>query len=211
MTGIPLRPATTADSEFCFQLHTAAMGDYIAAIWWWDKQVQRDFHTRAFNPHRWHPSAVSCHTQHLGDHRCSLQVASRIEQDLHGRQWQHGDPPATDDDSVHMVQVRSANYHLARRAHSLYALQDLDLDAVHHGQGPADGAHVATIPARLVAHHGTAQPVDQLVRGYMINQEIQVSRIDRQSMEGERSASTDRPPATSNNGQLAQGRTPRWR
>jgi ribosomal protein S18 acetylase RimI-like enzyme len=53
MTGIALRPATAADSEFCFQLHKAAMGDYIAAIWGWDEQVQRDFHTRAFNPHRW--------------------------------------------------------------------------------------------------------------------------------------------------------------
>jgi ribosomal protein S18 acetylase RimI-like enzyme len=42
-----------ADSEFCYQLHRAAMGDYIAAIWGWDEQVQRDFHTRAFNPGRW--------------------------------------------------------------------------------------------------------------------------------------------------------------
>ena len=29
------------------------MGGYIAAIWGWDEQVQRDFHTRAFNPARW--------------------------------------------------------------------------------------------------------------------------------------------------------------
>jgi ribosomal protein S18 acetylase RimI-like enzyme len=53
MTSIALRPATPADSEFCYQLHQAAMGDYIAAIWGWDEQVQRDFHTRAFNPGRW--------------------------------------------------------------------------------------------------------------------------------------------------------------
>jgi ribosomal protein S18 acetylase RimI-like enzyme len=53
MTGIALRPATPADSEFCYQLHKAAMGDYITAIWGWDEQAQRDFHTRAFNPHRW--------------------------------------------------------------------------------------------------------------------------------------------------------------
>jgi len=53
MTSIALRPATRADSEFCYQLHQAAMGDYIAAIWGWDEQVQRDFHTRAFNPGRW--------------------------------------------------------------------------------------------------------------------------------------------------------------
>ena len=149
-------------------------------------------------------------SQHLGDHCCSLPVASRIEQDLHGRQCQHGDPSASDDDSVHMVQVRSGDYHVARWAYSLYALQDLDLDAVDHGEGPADGTHVATIPAGLVAHHGAPQPVDQLGRGYVINQEIQVPRIDRQSMEGEGGASADSPAATSNNGQLAQGRKPRW-
>ena len=53
MTYIVLRPAAPADSEFCYQLHKAAMGDYVTAIWGWDEQVQRDFHTRAFNPGRW--------------------------------------------------------------------------------------------------------------------------------------------------------------
>ncbi len=109
-----------------------------------------------------------------------------------------------------MIQVRRGNYHVTRRACSLDALQDLNLDALDHGEGPAHGAHVATIPAGLVAHHGAAQPVDQLGRGYVINQDIQVPRIDRQSMEGEGRASADSPPATSNNGQLAQGYTPRW-
>lgn len=53
MTVIALRSATPADSEFCFRLHKAAMGDYIRAIWGWDEKVQRGFHTRAFNPRRW--------------------------------------------------------------------------------------------------------------------------------------------------------------
>ena len=53
MTSVALRPATPADSEFCYQLHKAAMGSYITAIWGWDEQVQRDFHARAFNPGRW--------------------------------------------------------------------------------------------------------------------------------------------------------------
>jgi ribosomal protein S18 acetylase RimI-like enzyme len=53
MTPVTLRPATLADSEFCFQLHKAAMGDYITAIWGWDEQRQRDFHARSFNPGRW--------------------------------------------------------------------------------------------------------------------------------------------------------------
>lgn len=52
-TVIALRPATAADSEFCFQLHKAAMGDYIAAIWGWDEQRQRGSHERAFKPDRW--------------------------------------------------------------------------------------------------------------------------------------------------------------
>jgi hypothetical protein len=123
-------------------------------------------------------------TQHLGDHHRSLPLASRIEQDLHGRQWQHRDLPATDDDSVHMVQVRRGDYHVARWAYSLYALQDLHLDAVDHGEGPADGAHVAAIPASLVADHRIAQSVDHLGRGCVIDQEIQVPGIDRQSMQG---------------------------
>ena len=50
---IALRPAIPADTEFCYRLHKAAMGDYVAAIWGWDEQVQRAFHDRAFDPHRW--------------------------------------------------------------------------------------------------------------------------------------------------------------
>jgi ribosomal protein S18 acetylase RimI-like enzyme len=53
MISVALRPATPADSEFCFQLHKAAMGDYVAAIWGWDEQRQRDHHARSFNPGRW--------------------------------------------------------------------------------------------------------------------------------------------------------------
>ena len=53
MTSVALRPATPADSEFCYQLHKAAMGGYVSAIWGWDEQVQRGFHARAFNPGRW--------------------------------------------------------------------------------------------------------------------------------------------------------------
>jgi len=51
--AIGLRPATPADDEFCYELHKAAMGGYIAAIWGWDEQAQRGSHARAFNPGRW--------------------------------------------------------------------------------------------------------------------------------------------------------------
>jgi ribosomal protein S18 acetylase RimI-like enzyme len=50
---ISLRPAATSDSEFCFQLHKAAMGGYVAAVWGWDEHAQRGFHTRAFDPGSW--------------------------------------------------------------------------------------------------------------------------------------------------------------
>ncbi|GAA1015773.1 hypothetical protein STXM2123_5687 [Streptomyces sp. F-3] len=53
MTVIGLRPATPEDSEYCFQLHKAAMGACVAAIWGWDEQAQRDFHDRVFNPGQW--------------------------------------------------------------------------------------------------------------------------------------------------------------
>jgi ribosomal protein S18 acetylase RimI-like enzyme len=53
MTAVALRRARPADSEFCYQLHKAAMGDYVAAIWGWDEQRQRDFHVRGFAPGRW--------------------------------------------------------------------------------------------------------------------------------------------------------------
>jgi ribosomal protein S18 acetylase RimI-like enzyme len=51
--AIALRPATPADDEFCWQLHKAAMGGYIAATWGWNEQGQRRHHARAFSPGRW--------------------------------------------------------------------------------------------------------------------------------------------------------------
>ncbi|WP_021594314.1 GNAT family N-acetyltransferase [Actinomadura welshii] len=53
MTGIGLRPATPADDEFCFELHKAAMGAYVTAVWGWDEEVQRGFHSRSFDPGHW--------------------------------------------------------------------------------------------------------------------------------------------------------------
>ncbi len=50
MNSIGLRPATAADSEFCYRLHRAAMGPYIEAIWGWDEADQRGFHERGFDP-----------------------------------------------------------------------------------------------------------------------------------------------------------------
>ena len=53
MTPIALRPAAPADSEFCYRLHRAAMGEYITAVWGWDEERQRGFHDRGFAPGQW--------------------------------------------------------------------------------------------------------------------------------------------------------------
>ncbi len=52
-TDVALRPATPADSDFCYRLHKAAMGEYITALWGWDEQLQREYQARAFSPGRW--------------------------------------------------------------------------------------------------------------------------------------------------------------
>ena len=81
MTPVALRSATSADSEFCFQLHKAAMGGYITAIWGWDEQRQRDFHARSFNPGRW--QIITADGTDIGmidvEHRPAEIYLSRIE------------------------------------------------------------------------------------------------------------------------------------
>lgn len=78
---ISLRPAAAPDSEFCFQLHKAAMGHYVAAVWGWDEQAQREFHDRAFDPGSW--QIISADGADAGmisvDHRPSEIYLSRIE------------------------------------------------------------------------------------------------------------------------------------
>jgi ribosomal protein S18 acetylase RimI-like enzyme len=81
MSVIGLRPAVAADSEFCFQLHKAAMGDYVTAIWGWDEQFQRDFHDGAFNPGRW--QIITADNENVGmldvEQRPSEIYLARIE------------------------------------------------------------------------------------------------------------------------------------
>ena len=90
MTAVALRPATPSDSEFCYQLHKAAMGDYITAIWGWDEQRQRDSHNRKFNPGRW--QIITAGAIDIGmldvEHRPGEIYLSRIE--LHPDHQGHG-------------------------------------------------------------------------------------------------------------------------
>ena len=88
--ALALRPATPADTEFCYQLHKAAMGEYITAIWGWDEQVQRAFHDRAFNLRRW--QIITTGQADIGmldvDYRPGEIYLSRIE--IHPGHQGHG-------------------------------------------------------------------------------------------------------------------------
>lgn len=45
-----LRPATQADYEFLYQLHRAAMKEYIEATWGWEESWQRDHFQAKWEP-----------------------------------------------------------------------------------------------------------------------------------------------------------------
>jgi ribosomal protein S18 acetylase RimI-like enzyme len=81
VSEIRLRPAVAADSEFCYQLHKAAMGDYVTAIWGWDEQSQRGLHDGAFSPDRW--QIITADNEDIGildvDHRPGEIYLARIE------------------------------------------------------------------------------------------------------------------------------------
>ena len=66
------------------------MGEYITAIWGWDEQVQRAFHARAFNPHRW--QIITAGQADVGmldvDYRPGEIYLSRIE--IHPGHQGHG-------------------------------------------------------------------------------------------------------------------------
>ncbi len=81
VAGVALRPAVPADREFCFQLHRAAMGEYITAVWGWDEQFQRDHERGAFAPGRWQiitAGGVDVGMIHV-DYRPGESHLSRIE------------------------------------------------------------------------------------------------------------------------------------
>ena len=45
---IHLRPTTELDSDFCYKVKKDALGDYVAQVWGWDEEFQRNFHRRDF-------------------------------------------------------------------------------------------------------------------------------------------------------------------
>lgn len=81
LAWIGLRPATAADSDFCFALHKAAMRPYVEAVWGWDEAVQRAFHERGFDPD--HMQVITVDGRDAGvlavDYRPTEIYLSRIE------------------------------------------------------------------------------------------------------------------------------------
>lgn len=49
---ITLRPATEQDLDFCYQVKKEAMGKYVAEVWGWDEEFQRQFHINDFEVRR---------------------------------------------------------------------------------------------------------------------------------------------------------------
>jgi ribosomal protein S18 acetylase RimI-like enzyme len=47
---IELRPTTIEDMDFLFDLHKAAMGDYVDQTWGWDDDWQREHFLNKFKP-----------------------------------------------------------------------------------------------------------------------------------------------------------------
>lgn len=51
-SDVSVRPATEDDREFSYQVKKAAEGAYIAALWGWDDERQRAWHTREWQEKR---------------------------------------------------------------------------------------------------------------------------------------------------------------
>ncbi len=49
-TGLEFRPATAADGEFLYQLHRAAMMEYVSQTWGWDEEWQQEYFRQHFDP-----------------------------------------------------------------------------------------------------------------------------------------------------------------
>ena len=50
MSTYTLRQATEADCEFLYQLHKAAMQEYVAATWGWQEEWQREYFDKKWDP-----------------------------------------------------------------------------------------------------------------------------------------------------------------
>jgi ribosomal protein S18 acetylase RimI-like enzyme len=46
-----LRQATNNDFDFLYQLHVAAMREYVEATWGWQEEWQQEYFARKFDPH----------------------------------------------------------------------------------------------------------------------------------------------------------------
>lgn len=81
MTAVELRPATPADRDLCYELHRAAMRDYVEAIWGWDEEASRAYHDRGFDPDKTRIITVDGHEAGvlIVDYRPTEIYLGRIE------------------------------------------------------------------------------------------------------------------------------------
>ena len=70
---IQLRPATEADSEFCYNVKKQALGQYVAQVWGWDEAFQREFHRADFELRR--PDVVVYRDLDIG----TLEITSHAD------------------------------------------------------------------------------------------------------------------------------------
>lgn len=77
----------------------------------------------------------------------------------------------------------------------LYTHQNLHLDAFDQGERSARGAHITSVPRRLVADDRARQGVDQFGSRRLVSKEIHIPGFNRDAIESEGGAPGHRPPA----------------
>jgi hypothetical protein len=131
----------------------------------------------------------------------SLMASRRLQHRSHSRQWQHGNRPAVEHHRLNAIQARRGHDDAAIGADSLDPNQDLELNAFHHSKDPAPGTHVTTIPGCLIHHDGVLKPVNQFSGGYLIGEDVDISGVYWQPMQGERSTPAHGPLAVPDSGE----------
>jgi hypothetical protein len=144
----------------------------------------------------------------VSHHGRSLMASRRLQHRSHGRQWQYGNRPAVEHHRLNAIKARRGHDDAAIGADSLDPNQDLELNAFHHSKDSTRGTHVTTIPGCLVHHDGVLKPVNQLGDGYLIGEDIDISGVYWQPMQGERGAPAHGPLPVPDSGEPLKRPTP---
>jgi len=135
-------------------------------------------------------------------------ASRRLQHRSHGRQRQHGNRPAVEHHRLNAIQARRGHDDVAIGADSLDPNQDLELNASYHSKDPARRTHVTTIPGSLIHHDGVLKPVNQLGDGHLIGEDIDISGVYWQPVQGERGAPAHGPLPVPDSGEPLKRPTP---